>query len=99
MDDQTTEIARAKGGSKVRGLFKVTCSACGERYWPDDKEAHLANDCFPTKIHITDKTPTPPPGGSAGERWRLMKTSSITSAERKSLGLRPRHAKKPRGKS
>ncbi|HEY1719441.1 MAG TPA: hypothetical protein VGH42_14270 [Verrucomicrobiae bacterium] len=93
MDDQTIEIARAKVKIPL-GPHKVTCSACGERYWPDKKEEHLANDCFPRKFHINEKPTPPPPGGSAGERWRLMKTSSITPAERKSLGLRPRHAKK-----
>jgi hypothetical protein len=99
MDDQTVEIAKAKGNAKIRGPFKVTCGACGERYWPDDKEEHLASDCFPPKIHVTDKMPAPPPGGSAGERWRLMKINSITPAERKSLGLPPRQRRKREGKN
>jgi hypothetical protein len=84
MSDQTEEIAAAKGGSKVRGPFMVTCSACGDRYWPEDKEDHLAHDCFPPKFHINDKPAPPPPGGSAGERWRCMKM--------------PRHRKKPKKK-
>jgi hypothetical protein len=94
MNDQTQEIALAKGGSKVRGPFMATCSACGGRYWPGDKENHLAYDCFPSPYRMADKAPVPPPGGSAGERWRLMKKSSLKPAERKALGLAPRRARK-----
>jgi hypothetical protein len=95
MNDQTQEIAMAKAACKVRGPFMVTCAACGGRYWPEDKEDHLAYDCFPSPYHINDKMPSPPPGGSSGEKWRLMKKSSITASERKSLGLRPRRSRKP----
>jgi hypothetical protein len=93
MDDQTTEIAKAKGTAKVRGPFEVTCSGCGRTYWPDEKEKHLSSDCFPPTIHVGDTVPEISPGESAGDKWRLMKSSSITSAERKALGLTPRRRK------
>jgi hypothetical protein len=53
MNDQTQEIALAKGGSKVRGPFMATCSACGG---PGDKESHLTYDCFPSPYRLTGKT-------------------------------------------
>lgn len=45
----THEIARSKAIAKVRGPFKDTCTACGEHYWPEDRDAHLAV-CRPVSI-------------------------------------------------
>lgn len=56
MNDQTQEIALAKGGGKVRRPIMVICNACGGRYFPEDKENHLAYDCAPSPYRITDKT-------------------------------------------
>jgi tRNA G26 N,N-dimethylase Trm1 len=64
-----------------------TCSACGERYLPEDREAHLANDCFPQNIHLGQQNISQKSGQSAGEKWRLMKNSSLTPKERAALGL------------
>ena len=94
MNDQTQEIALAKSGGKVRKPVMVTCNACGGRYFPGDKESHLAYDCAPSPYRITEKQSAPSSGSNAGERWRLMKSSSITASERKPLGLRPRRARK-----
>ena len=47
----TNKIARAKAMAKVRGPFRVACSACGKYYWPDRREEHL-RVCKPPKVHI-----------------------------------------------
>jgi len=47
--DATHEIAISKAISRVHGPFLVTCTACGKRYWPDEKEEHLIW-CRPSKI-------------------------------------------------
>jgi hypothetical protein len=41
--DITREIAIAKAMSRAHGPFMQTCTACGERYWPNEKEGHLAS--------------------------------------------------------
>ena len=43
----TNEIARSIAASKVRGPFKVACSACGLYYWPDEREEHVEVCCPP----------------------------------------------------
>jgi hypothetical protein len=48
--DITREIARAKAASRVHGPFMATCTACGERYWPDHREEHQLH-CKPPNIH------------------------------------------------
>jgi hypothetical protein len=97
--DQTQEIALSKASSKVRGPLMDTCSACGERYWPKDKQEHLATGCYPPEIHLgADNTPQRT-GSSSGEKWRLMKRSSLTPAKRKTLGLLPRRNRHSRKKS
>ena len=98
MGDQTADIAYSKASMKVRGPLRDTCSACGERYWPEDREDHLANNCFPPKIHLGEPIKPPPTQPSAGEKWRLMQTSSLTPAERKALGLFPRGRRRPKRK-
>jgi hypothetical protein len=50
--DMTSEIARSRAISRVRGPFKVTCTACGEHYWPDKKEEHLSR-CTPPEVHVS----------------------------------------------
>lgn len=74
----------------------ATCSACGGRYWPKDKESHLAYDCFPSPYSVKAKPAAAPASGSPGEKWRLMKNSTITPLERKALDLRPRRSRKSR---
>lgn len=74
----------------------VTCSACGGRYWPEDKESHLAYDCFPSPYHVIRKPAAAPAVESSDEKWRIMKSSAITPSERKALGLRPRSSRKSR---
>ncbi|HZL78010.1 MAG TPA: hypothetical protein VFC17_04095, partial [Candidatus Limnocylindrales bacterium] len=83
---------------KVRGPLMDTCNACGERYWPEDREDHLANNCFPPKIHLNKPIKPQSAKPSAGEKWRTMKSSSLTPAERKTLGLFPRGKRFPRNK-
>jgi len=85
MGDQTEDIAYAKASNKVRGPLMDTCTACGERYWPEDKEDHLANHCFPREVHLAPHYPEP--------KWRLMKKkkkSTLTPAKRAELGLFPK---------
>jgi hypothetical protein len=49
--DITREIAISKAMTRVHGPFLQTCTACGERFWPDKKEEHLAR-CHPPPAHI-----------------------------------------------
>lgn len=48
----TKEIARSKAMAKVRGPFQETCTACGGRFWPHEREDH-SKACRPLKVHIT----------------------------------------------
>lgn len=55
----TKNIARAKAMTKVRGPFRVACSACGQYYWPNKQEEHLAV-CRPPKTPPIQTKPVRP---------------------------------------
>lgn len=49
--DLTREIARARATGRAQGPFMETCSACGQRYWPDRRDDHMQH-CCPTQVHL-----------------------------------------------
>jgi hypothetical protein len=100
VDLGTRPIVIFHPNSVKRGVFRQmdTCSACGERYLPEDREDHLANNCFPPINNMGEPIKRPPTQPSAGEKWRLMRTSSLTPAERKALGLFAKGRRLPRKK-
>src|SRR6266496_6781988 len=56
LGDITREIAISKALTRVHGPFMKTCTACGERYWPDKKEKHIAH-CLPAAEHVQAQRP------------------------------------------
>lgn len=53
----TQAIRISKACLKPRGPFLQTCSACGRRYWPADKENHLAYECRAFRALAVASTP------------------------------------------